>query len=119
MKISKELKAGILVTLTIALGIYGFNVLKGRNLFSSEFEVFAKYSNVNGLVSSNPVMLNGYKIGMVREVFLHPDYSGKLVVRFVITEPDFPIADSSVAEIVSDGLLGSKALRIIVKQGKK
>ncbi|MCC7302735.1 MAG: MCE family protein [Bacteroidia bacterium] len=119
MKISKELKTGILVTITIGLGIWGFNLLKGRNLFSNEIELYSVYSNVNGLMGSNPVLLNGYQIGMVRDVYLHPDHSGKLVVKFVITETDFPIQDSASAEIISSDILGSKAINIVMRKGAR
>lgn len=118
MKISKELKTGVMVTLTIGLGIWGFNLLKGRNLFASEVELYSVYDNVGGLVSSNPVLMNGFKIGMVRDIYLHPDNSGRWVVKYVITETDFPIRDSSQAEIVSSDLLGSKAINIKLKPGK-
>ncbi len=119
MKISREVKTGILVTLTIALFIYGFNILKGKNLFSNDLELFSVYENVDGLVSSNPVLLNGYKIGHVKEVSLHPDNSGKLIVRYLISETDFPIQDSAVAQIISSDFLGSKALKIVLKKGTR
>lgn len=119
MKISKELKTGILVTATIGLGFWGFNLLKGRSLFSNEIVLSTVYENVGGLVSSNPVVLNGYKIGMVREISLHPDMSGKWVVSYAITETDIPIGDSSEAEIISSDLLGSKAINIKLRKGKQ
>lgn len=115
MKLSKELKTGILVTVTIGLFIYGFNVLKGRHLFSPETELYAIYTNIDGLVVSNPILINGFKVGQVRDVYLHPDNSGKIIVKMVITETRFRIPDSTEAKIVSSDLLGSKAVQLFLK----
>jgi phospholipid/cholesterol/gamma-HCH transport system substrate-binding protein len=111
VKLSRELKTGILVTITIALFIYGFNVLKGRHIFSPEMELYAIYTNIDGLVVSNPVLINGFKVGQVRDVYLHPDNSGKIIVKMVISETKFRIPDSTVAKIISSDLLGSKAVQ--------
>ncbi|HEY6160262.1 MAG TPA: MlaD family protein [Bacteroidia bacterium] len=117
-KISSEVKTGILVTLTIGAMIWGFNLLKGRNLFNPERYFYAVYDHSDGLVQSNPVLLNGFKIGQIREVYLYPDNSGRIVVRFAVTENELNVPKNSVARIISDGLLGSKALQLIPGDSK-
>ena len=118
-KISSEVKTGILVTLTIGAVIWGFNLLKGRNLFHPERYYYAIYANVDGLVASNPVMIHGFKSGQVREIYFYPDTSGRVIVRFAITENTYLIPENSVAKIVNDGLLGSKAINIVLGNSKK
>jgi phospholipid/cholesterol/gamma-HCH transport system substrate-binding protein len=118
VKISKELKTGIVVVFAVGLFIYGFNFLKGRDIFSSTFDLYAVYDHVEGLTSNNSVTLNGFKIGTVREVSIDPK-TGKLVVHFVVTNDDARITKQSRAEIYSDGLLGSKALRLVVDANGK
>lgn len=112
MKISKELKVGIVVTLAIAAAFWGFNLLKGINLFYPEREYYAVYDNVDGLVKNSPVLINGFKVGQVRKVYLHPDNSGKIIVRFSVSNTDFPITKSTLATIMSADLLGTKAINL-------
>jgi phospholipid/cholesterol/gamma-HCH transport system substrate-binding protein len=112
-KVSKEVRTGVLVIVTIALFIYGFNILKGRNIFSRTYTVYAIYHTIDGLVITNPVQINGFKVGQVKSVKLKPDHSGRLVVEMLITESDLKIARGSQAKIISQDLLGTKAVTII------
>jgi phospholipid/cholesterol/gamma-HCH transport system substrate-binding protein len=63
-------------------------------------------------------MINGYKVGTVRDVKMDPK-TNKLIVHFIITEDNAIITDSSDCEIFSDGLLGYKAIRITTRPGGK
>jgi phospholipid/cholesterol/gamma-HCH transport system substrate-binding protein len=114
VKKAREIKIGVVVTLTIGLFIYGFNFLKGKNIFSNEIELYTIYNSIDNLVASNPILINGYKVGQVREITFHPDNSGRLIVKYVIHETGIPINDSTVAKIISSDLLGSKAIQLLL-----
>lgn len=116
MKISKELKVGILVTVAIGLLIYGFNFLKGKNLFSAEREFYAVYQNINGLVEANSVNINGFKVGQVRKIEFMPGNSGNILVTLAITNEEIRIPAGSVARIESD-LLGSASIQLLLGSG--
>lgn len=118
MKFTKEIKTGIVVVVAVAITVYGFNFLKGRDIFSTSTDLYAVYDDVNGLTSNNTVMINGYKVGTVRDVKMDPK-TNKLIVHFIITEDNAIITDSSRCEIFSDGLLGYKAIRITTMPGGK
>lgn len=118
MKLTKEIKTGIVVVVAVAITVYGFNFLKGRDIFSTNIDLYAVYDDVNGLTSNNTVMINGYKVGTVRDVKMDPQ-TNKLIVHFIITEDNAIITDSSYCEIFSDGLLGYKAIRITTRAGGK
>ena len=118
MKFTKEIKTGIVVVVAVAITVYGFNFLKGRDIFSTSTDLYAIYDDVNGLTSNNTVMINGYKVGTVRDVKMDPK-TNKLIVHFIITEDNAIITDSSRCEIFSDGLLGYKAIRITTMPGGK
>ena len=109
MKLSKEIKTAILVIISIVLFIWGYNFLKGKNLFDTSNKLFVVYENVAGLATSAPVTLNGLTIGKVNAITINPD--GKLLVELHITT-DFPIAKSSVAEIYDSGLVGGRQIAI-------
>ena len=80
IKIKKEFKIGVVVVSAMVLLIWGFNFLKGKDVFKTQQTYYAIYTQVNGLLPSNPVYINGLKVGLVKDIFLHPDNSGRIVI---------------------------------------
>lgn len=114
MKISKEAKIGIVVVVSLAGAIWGFNLLKGSNLFSRSKTFYAKYYNVSGLTVSSPVKVNGFKIGQVTDVgFLPGSTHGELLVEFRIDNREYIFPKDSKARIISSGLLGGNEITIV------
>ena len=83
MKISREIKTAILVILGIALLIFGFNYLKGKNLLNSSRTFYAVYDNVEGLANSTPITINGLIVGKVQNISFTKDGSAKLLVTLL------------------------------------
>ena len=112
MKISKEIKIAIVFIASLALLYWGINFLKGRSLFSKERTYFAIYNQVNGLVVANPVLVNGFRVGRVQNMYFHPNNSGKIIVEFIVNNSDLQIPKNSIARLYSSDLLGSRAIEI-------
>ena len=110
MRLSKEVKTGILAIGAILLLIFGYSFLKGTNLLDKNREYFVKYNNVEGLAKGAPVTVNGLNIGKVLDISFG-NQKGLLVVKFSVEE-DFEFSRSSVVRIYSAGLLGGKSLGI-------
>ncbi len=111
MKNKKLYLVAFLFLAALFLFVWGFNFLKGKDIFNKEDIYYAEYPTVNGLVKSNPIILNGLRVGLVSDIFFHPDKSGRLIVELSVTT-DFPIPSNSIARIVSSDLMGSKAVEI-------
>jgi phospholipid/cholesterol/gamma-HCH transport system substrate-binding protein len=109
LKITREIKTAILVITSILLFIWGYNYLKGNDLFNSYKFYYAEYENVEGLLPSAPVTINGLIVGKVKSITLNEN--GTLLVKMQINT-DFPISKSSIAAIYDSGLLGGKQLAI-------
>ncbi len=118
MKINKEIKFGIVVVGGIIAFIWGFNFLKGTNAFNPKRTFHAIYKNVDGLVESNPVMVNGLRVGRVDNIELHPNNSGNIIVSFTIDNDDIRVPKNSTAEIVSATLMGDKAISLLYSKEK-
>jgi phospholipid/cholesterol/gamma-HCH transport system substrate-binding protein len=113
MKISKEFKIGIVVLLAIGGLIWGINFLKGYDIFSKKYVLYAVYPKIDGLIEANPLMVNGYKVGQVNKISLiKKDGVYNVLVKFLLTE-DVKIPKKSTAKAVSSDLLGSKAVEIL------
>ena len=65
MKITNETKIGALTSIAIVLLIFGFNFLKGKDLFSHSKKYYAVFRNVDGLELSNSVSIKGLNVGSV------------------------------------------------------
>ncbi len=116
LKPSKEFIIGITVLISLALLVWGLNYLKGLNIFEKNIHYSAIYKKIEGLTVSNPVLVNGYKVGQVTEVKFHPSMDGRVLVIFNVTQKEFKIPKGTIAKITSLDLLGSKSIDLIVKQ---
>ncbi|TWV99955.1 MlaD family protein [Chitinophaga pinensis] len=110
LKVSNETKVGVLAAVSIALLILGFNLLKGKSLFSTSKKIYAQYTQVNGLQPSATVQVNGLVVGSVSNLELMDKNAGKILVELRITKK-IDIPQNSVARISSD-LLGTKTVQI-------
>lgn len=113
MKLTKEIKTAILVISSILLFIWGYSFLKGSDLLTNYRKAFVEYDNVEGLVASSPVTLNGLTIGKVKTIEILE--TGKLLVELQIKN-DFKITQNSLAEIYAPSPIGGKQIAIIVNK---
>ena len=105
----KEIKIGLL-TITAGLVFYfGFNFLKGKDLFGRTSIYYVVYSNVDGLDKSNPVIVNGLAVGKVSDIQLRQDFNNQVVVQLSINSAII-LGDSTIAELSNTNFLGSKAI---------
>ena len=112
---SKELKTGIVLILIIIAFFWGFNFLKGQDIFKPSSRYFmVVYSNVGGLTEASLVTINGLKVGQVDDIdFLDlPEKRGQLVVRFSM-DNDFEFTKNSIVKIYSPNPLSGSNLAII------
>lgn len=118
MKISKEIKAGLIALLAIAGFVVLYQFMKGKSLFTTDDIYYAKYDNVEGLEASSPVSLNGLKVGQVDKIIPITDRSGKIhfVIKVVVND-EFKFPNGSTLEIFEPGLMSGKQMRINMVYG--
>ena len=94
------------------MSVFSYNYLKGINLFEKTRTFKVIYTKVDGLSPSNPVTLNGYKIGKVQKINFNSNDTKELIVDIVI-ENEVKFSKTSKAELYETGLIGGKAIAII------
>lgn len=99
--------------LGVALLFIGINYLKGFNPFTKQVHLYAVYNKIEGLSVSNPVLVNGFKVGQVSNVSFSPEGDGSLLVEFTIEESKLKVPIDSEAKIYSSDLFGTKAIKIV------
>lgn len=96
---NREFAIGLSVIVAILILIFGIDFLKGINLFRPAHYYLAYYDNVDELTVSSPVLINGYKVGQVREVNFNYNKPGKVEVVMALDKnlqlPEGTIADYS------------------------
>ncbi|MCK0191541.1 MlaD family protein [Arenibacter sp. F20364] len=110
MKISREIKTGIIVLGGILLFILGFSYLKSTPLFDNSKTFHAVYHHVGGLQSGTQVTINGFSVGKVNDIKFN-DASGNLLVTFTV-DNSFSFSKNSSAELYDTGIIGGKGIQI-------
>lgn len=110
-KYTREIKVGLLTVLAVFLLYFGFNFLKGVNIFSPTHTYCAVYSNVNGLTEQAPVYIRGYKVGQVDRIQYDFAKEDAFVVCFSV-DKHIKVPRTAGCALIADGLLGGTALQI-------
>ena len=76
----KEIKIALSVLASILILYVGINYLKGINVMKPANYYYVQFTNVAGLAQSAPVMIDGYKVGLVQEILYDYDTNGSIKV---------------------------------------
>ncbi len=118
MKIRKEVKAGVLILVTLVMLIWGLNFLKGTNIFFPGDLYYGVYGRVDGLTKGSPIFYKGFKVGTVRDIRIHPAQKDVFLVSFSVTQP-IVLYNNSIAQIYSLDLMGTKGIQLINYAGNR
>lgn len=110
-KIPREAIIGFIMLSIIAILIWGISFLKGKNILTKNQEFYAIFQRIDGLEKASPVYLNGYRVGLVEDIYFHPDKSGRLVVQLSVRN-NINIPMNSELVLYNHDFLGTKALRL-------
>ncbi len=106
----REVKIGLFAVAMIGAAWAGIRFLKGFDIFSRNAEYYAVYDQVTGCRPRRP-SLSKVKIGTVSAITFDPARSDEVVLQFTIKRA-YRIPTDSEAKIVSNSLMGSKAIEI-------
>lgn len=111
MKISKEIKSGIIAIVAIILVFWGYNFLKKQNLFTTDKVFYSEFENIQGLTTASIVTINGFQVGNVSNIKFNPNNKGNLIVSFNMNK-DFSFSKNSITKI-TPRLMGGAELSVI------
>lgn len=110
MKITREIKAAIIVVAGIAAFYIGFNFLRSKSLFHKTNTYYAYFPHSGGLKTGTQITVNGVKVGSVEAVDLE-EKTARIKITMECSE-NFTFSKNSVAELYNS-LLGGAGLQII------
>ena len=113
LKYAREIKVGVLAVVCIFLLFFGFNYLKGVNIFSSIHSFHGVYTNIHGLELQAPVYIRGYKVGQVDNIDYDFTRDSSFTVDISIKR-NINLPEGTRMALVSDGIMGGMAIELIL-----
>lgn len=108
---SNETKIGLLAVIVIALFFWGYNFLKGKNVLSTSKLLYVEYEQVDQLAVSAPVTINGFRVGVVSDMYLEPEEM-KTVITVLNINRGIEIPKNATAWIQSQGVMSGNGISI-------
>ena len=104
---TKEAKIGLVSIISLVLLYMGINYLKGVNLFKPTNHYVVACSNVKGVTISSPVFVEGFKVGLVRDIIYDYETVDKISIEISL-EDHMKINKGSYITIVNSFLGGGE-----------
>lgn len=117
MKHFKEIRVAVLAIIAAFVLYFGFNFLKGVNIFHKTDIYIVQFHKMNGLVAQSPVYVQGYKVGMVDAIAYDFAKEPPFTVTFSINR-DIKVPEGAVVALVADGLINGEALELRIPAGE-
>ena len=115
MKYSREVKVGVLAIVCAGILYFGFNFLKGVNIFSPTDCYYGYFERSNGLTEQAPVYILGHKVGLVESINYDFTRTPAFVVGVTI-DKGIKLPIGTEMALIADGLLGGTAIEFILPQ---
>lgn len=115
MKHVREVKVGILAVVCAGILYFGFNFLKGVNIFSPTNVYYGYFERSNGLTEQAPVYILGYQVGLVESINYNFTRTPAFIVGVSI-DKGIELPRGTEMALVSDGLLGGAAIEFILPE---
>ncbi|MFT5385567.1 MAG: phospholipid/cholesterol/gamma-HCH transport system substrate-binding protein [Saprospiraceae bacterium] len=112
---SNETKVGILAIVSIAILIWGYKFLKGQNLLTSSNILYVEYAQADMLSVSSPVLINGFRVGVITDMYLKEE-DMQTIVTVLDIERGVKIPKTTVAQLISTDITGGKGINLSFKK---
>lgn len=118
MKYEREIKVGALAIICLFLLIFGFNFLKGVNIFSPTNSYHGRFVNLHGLEEQAAVYISGHKVGQVDNIEYDFTRDSAFTIDISINK-DIALPQGSQMALISDGLLGGVAIELQLPESQE
>lgn len=115
MKYVREIKVGVLAAVCLFLLFFGFNFLKGKNIFSPTNSYHGIYAHLHGLEEQAAVYVCGHKVGQVNAIHYDFTRDSAFIVDISINK-DIALPQGTTMALIPDGLMGGVAVELQLPQ---
>ncbi len=117
MTISKETKIGFFGAVALTMLYFGFSFLKGTDFLTKTYTYYIVFDNIGALQPSNPVKLNGVKVGQVKSTEIIQGNGDKVLVALDVNKKIL-LRQGTKALLTSEILGGSTIMLQVPIEGK-
>lgn len=113
MGTSKNIRLGIFILVSTVVLLVMLIYFTARDMFKDTNTYYVAYSNqsISGLKVGSPVTYLGRDIGTIADIRVDPTDITRIVLKLSV-ETGIPIKEDTVADIVTLGITGMKAIQI-------
>jgi len=108
----KEIKLALLAIITLALSIWGFKFISGKNFLSGDLIYYGIYDNVQDVTTATKVQINGVVVGSVISIQPEPENVNKIKLGFTVNK-DIKLPNNVIAELRSSSPIGGKMVELV------
>lgn len=108
---------GASALLALVVLYFGIEFLKGANIFQPSNYYYVNYNNISGLTVSAPVTVNGFKVGMVKDIRYDYDNPGNVIVELELDD-ELKVPQGTKALLTTD-MLGTASITLEMGQSDK
>lgn len=112
----REVIIGFSVVVALVVLFFGIDFLKGVNVFKASNYYYATYTNAAGLQKSASVTVNGFKVGLVRDISYEYNNPGHIRVEMSL-DKNLRVPQGTRAVIQTD-LLGTPSVVLHMSDSK-
>lgn len=111
MKHAREIKVGVLAIICLGILYFGFNFLKGINIFSPTRYYMGQFEQLNGLTEQAPVYIKGYKVGLVEAI--RYDFTRQPAFTVAVSiDKGINLPKGTEMALIPDGLISGMAIEL-------
>lgn len=108
----KEIKLALLAILTIALSVWGFQFISGKNFLSGDLIFYGIYNNVQDVTTATKVQINGVVVGSVISIKPEPENVRNIKLGFTVNK-DIKLPKDVIAELRASSPIGGKMIELV------
>ncbi len=107
---SREIKIGLLAITTLALSLWGYKYIMGRNILKRSNLYYVEYAQVDMLKKATDVTINGFPVGVVADIYMKPNDPERRIVVVLDLNKDVQIPKDTRAVIAATSFMGDKSV---------
>ena len=113
MKVTREAKIGIVGVIALVMLFFTIKFLQGVNIFTTNDTYYINFRNAKSLAKSSPVYADGYKVGIVSDLYYDYEHPGTGVVVTISVDPGMRVPKGTVASL-DEAMLGGCTLNLMM-----
>ena len=108
----REIQIALLGLITLALAIWGFQFISGKNMLSGDNTFYTVVTDAKDINTATAILINGYQVGTVISINPKPEDVKQIVIGFQVKK-EIRLPNYTVVEMRPKGAMGGKEFELV------